>query len=650
MKSMHLKITIMIIVAVLISLGLLLMISYSRARDTMASQLEDSYSVQAEKYAQELTALLNSQATIVDTLAVEISLNGIYEQDYNTFHSYLSESFSRLNTGYMYDIYFTYPDNSMACATDFIPDGSVDYAHKRDWFTVAAETGELYYSTPYKDSDSGYSIITISKAVYKDGTLRGILAADFFVSTLIDIVGGADVAANGYAFLVDQNMGMIVHPYEAYAYDDTPVNALAIPDSPYADVVDKIRSDSRETVYLKDYDGVTRGIVIARMQNTGWHVGIATDRNELLRSVSGLIRGFLIAASVAVVIGIFISAFLARILNKLNIQLRKQDSIQRAKITNMNVTRSLAAAIDAKDRYTSGHSHRVAGYAVELARRMGKSEEEQQIVFYAGILHDIGKISVPEEVINKPGKLTKEEFEQIKIHTVSGYHILRGIHEDERVGFGAKYHHERYDGGGYPNGLAGKDIPEIARIIAVADAYDAMTSDRSYRKALPQHAVRDEFIHGKGSQFDPDIADIMIQIIDEDKEYELRQKETEVKYILAVGADMTVLPMLEQELGGKEVKVIGSQTKKEALEIIDNTDVSLVIMSLQMPDTDGFALYSEIRAKRPVPAIMMTADTDKEIIRRVVESGIDDYITEPIDRAVLRETVHSILQRKRSEL
>lgn len=650
MKSMHLKITIMIIVAVLISLGLLLMISYSRARDTMASQLEDSYSVQAEKYAQELTALLNSQATIVDTLAVEISLNGIYEQDYNTFHSYLSESFSRLNTGYMYDIYFTYPDNSMACATDFIPDGSVDYAHKRDWFTVAAETGELYYSTPYKDSDSGYSIITISKAVYKDGALRGILAADFFVSTLIDIVGGADVAANGYAFLVDQNMGMIVHPYEAYAYDDTPVNALAIPDSPYADVVDKIRSDSRETVYLKDYDGVTRGIVIARMQNTGWHVGIATDRNELLRSVSGLIRGFLIAASVAVVIGIFISAFLARILNKLNIQLRKQDSIQRAKITNMNVTRSLAAAIDAKDRYTSGHSHRVAGYAVELARRMGKSEEEQQIVFYAGILHDIGKISVPEEVINKPGKLTKEEFEQIKIHTVSGYHILRGIHEDERVGFGAKYHHERYDGGGYPNGLAGKDIPEIARIIAVADAYDAMTSDRSYRKALPQHAVRDEFIHGKGSQFDPDIADIMIQIIDEDKEYELRQKETEVKYILAVGADMTVLPMLEQELGGKEVKVIGSQTKKEALEIIDNTDVSLVIMSLQMPDTDGFALYSEIRAKRPVPAIMMTADTDKEIIRRVVESGIDDYITEPIDRAVLRETVHSILQRKRSEL
>ena len=122
MKNMHLRITIMIVLALLISLGLLLMISYSRARDTMASQLEDSYSVQAQKYAQELTALLNSQATIVRTQAVEITLSGIYEQDYETFHNCLSESFTRLNTdGYMYDIYFTYPDNSMACASDFIP-------------------------------------------------------------------------------------------------------------------------------------------------------------------------------------------------------------------------------------------------------------------------------------------------------------------------------------------------------------------------------------------------------------------------------------------------------------------------------------------------------------------------------------------------
>ncbi len=650
MKSMHLKITIMIAVVVLISSGLLLMISYGRAKDTMASELEASYSVQAEKYAQELTALLNTQATIVETLSVEISMNGVYEKDYNAFHAYLAESFEHLNTGYMYDIYFTYPDNSMACATDFIPDGSMDYAHERDWFTVAAETKELYYSTPYKDSDSGYSIITISKAVYKDEELQGILAADFFVSTLIDIVGNADVAANGYAFLVDQNMGMIVHPYEAYTYDDTPIHALAIPDSPYAEVVDKILSDSKETVYLKDYDGVTRGIVIARMNNTGWHVGIATDRNELLRSVSGLIRGFVIAAFIAVIFGILISAFLARILNKLNIQLRKQDSIKRAKITNMNVTRSLATTIDAKDRYTSGHSHRVAGYAVELARRMGKSEEEQQIVYYAGVLHDIGKIRVSEEVINKPGKLTEDEFEQIKIHTISGYHILRGIHEDDRVRYGAKYHHERYDGNGYPNGLKGQDIPEIARIIAVADSYDAMTSDRSYRSALPQGVVREEFLQGKGSQFDPEIADIMIQIIDEDKQYKFRQIDAGVKNVLLASADEAVIAQMTQILSDMEVNVICSQTGDEALEIIDKTEISLVIMDLKLPDTDGFTLYQNIQAKKATPAILLTGDKNKEIIQRVEDLGIEDYITEPIDKAIIKETVHSILQRNQSGL
>ncbi len=146
---------------------------------------------------------------------------------------------------------------------------------------------------------------------------------------------------------------------------------------------------------------------------------------------------------------------------------------------------SLANAIDAKDRYTSGHSQRVANYAVMIAERMGKDDDYLQVVYYAGLLHDVGKIRIPEGVINKPGKLTDDEFDSIRIHSVSGFHILRDIHNDERIAYGAKYHHERYDGTGYPNGLEGDNIPEIARIIAVADAYDAMASERSYRKVLP---------------------------------------------------------------------------------------------------------------------------------------------------------------------
>ena len=131
-----------------------------------------------------------------------------------------------------------------------------------------------------------------------------------------------------------------------------------------------------------------------------------------------------------------------------------------------------------------------------------------------------------------------EEYDLIKIHPVTGYHILKDISDHYDMATAAKYHHERYDGKGYPNGLLGENIPEMARILAVADSYDAMTSNRSYRKGLPQSVVRSEIEKGKGTQFDPDIADIMLQIIDEDKEYTLRQIERSEYKILIVGEDL----------------------------------------------------------------------------------------------------------------
>ncbi|MCR5694469.1 MAG: HD domain-containing protein [Clostridia bacterium] len=652
MKSFRLKMTIMIALAVLVITGLLSVISYVRARNTMASQLEENYSVVADKYAQELTAWLNSQGTVIDTLAVEITMSRIYESGYDAFHSYLEKYLAAINTnGYMYDIYFTYPDNSMACASDFTPDPEMDYVNVRDWYKIPAKTGQLFYSTPYRDSDSGYSIITISKAVYKDGVLQGIIAVDIFVNTVIDIVSGADVAGNGYAFLVDQNMGMIVHPYAAYVYDDTPIGIMDIPDSPYADIVANIISDSKGTVYLKDYDGVMRGIVISKMENTGWHVGIATDRDELLKSVSGLLRGFLIAAVVAVLIGLCIAVFMANMLNKLNIQLREQENLKRAKITNMNVTRSLASTIDAKDRYTSGHSQRVAEYAVEIARRLKKSEEEQQMVYYSGILHDVGKIRVPEDVINKPGKLTAEEFDQIRIHPTSGYHILRDIHEDKRVCYGAKYHHERYDGKGYPNGLKGNAIPEIARIIAVADAYDAMTSDRSYREALPQEVVREEILKGRGTQFDPRIADIMLEMIADDKDYSLRQKEEKIHSVLVVDNDETVISTLKSFMSDvNELEIIGVSGTEEALNLLAENEFSLAVIDLRMAETEGSAMLRTVRSEKDIPVILMTDDRDPETIGRVMEMDVDDYLTKPLNGSITKETIHSILHRSRQKL
>lgn len=186
---------------------------------------------------------------------------------------------------------------------------------------------------------------------------------------------------------------------------------------------------------------------------------------------------------------------------------------------------TLARTIDAKDKYTQGHSFRVAKYSRMIAEKLGKDEQSQTEIYFMGLLHDIGKIGIRDDIINKPGKLTDEEFDIIKSHPTIGYDILTSMTEISNIQYGARWHHERYDGKGYPDGKAGEDIPEYARIIAVADSYDAMTSKRSYRNPLSQTIVRDELIQGKGTQFDPILADIMIQIIDEDKDFELRQTD-----------------------------------------------------------------------------------------------------------------------------
>jgi len=205
---------------------------------------------------------------------------------------------------------------------------------------------------------------------------------------------------------------------------------------------------------------------------------------------------------------------------KINILNREKEKL---KILYSEITQAFTSTIDAKDKYTRGHSNRVAQYSKMIAQRMGKTEEEQEQIYMTAILHDIGKIGIPDSIINKPGKLTDEEYKIIKQHATIGSEILSGITTIKEIYKGARWHHERFDGSGYPDGLKGYDIPEEARIIGVADAYDAMTSNRSYRNLLPQDVVRNEILKGKGVQFDPEIADIMISIINEDTDFKLHE-------------------------------------------------------------------------------------------------------------------------------
>ena len=173
--------------------------------------------------------------------------------------------------------------------------------------------------------------------------------------------------------------------------------------------------------------------------------------------------------------------------------------------------------IDAKDPYTNGHSIRVAKYTKRIAERLGYRDEELERIYYVALLHDCGKIGVPDKILGKPDRLTDEEFQIIKSHTVRGGEIMSHFKSLENAGEGALYHHERYDGKGYPEGKSGEDIPFIARIICVADSYDAMNTNRVYRNKLSKERIIDELEKCKGKQFDPKIADIMISLIENDE-------------------------------------------------------------------------------------------------------------------------------------
>lgn len=180
----------------------------------------------------------------------------------------------------------------------------------------------------------------------------------------------------------------------------------------------------------------------------------------------------------------------------------------------LRTIRTVAGTIDAKDEYTGGHSTRVAEYAVRLARALGKTEEECRNIHYIGLMHDIGKIGVPDVILNKNGKLVQDEYSLMRLHTTIGCEIIGDIDTVPGLREGVLYHHEWYNGKGYPVGLKGKEIPEIARILCLADSYDAMTSNRVYRRRLSDEEVRKEIERCSGTQFDPDLAKIFISLLD----------------------------------------------------------------------------------------------------------------------------------------
>lgn len=248
---------------------------------------------------------------------------------------------------------------------------------------------------------------------------------------------------------------------------------------------------------------------------------------------------------------------------------------------SFEIIATIASMIEAKDRYTKGHSIRVAEYSAMLAQELGWDEEKVKNLKYIALLHDIGKVGIPDRVLNKPGKLTDNEFNIIKSHTTIGGNILKDIETISYVDAGAKYHHERYEGGGYPSGIGGKNIPAVARIISIADAYDAMNSKRIYRDVLPKDIIRRELVNGKGTQFDPEYLDLFLKLYDEDKLY--------------------VAPEVEEE---KEKTITG-----EGSQLIQQIMKSIEEEARKAGDTDYLTgLLSRRKGESRISAAMMDAD------------------------------------------
>ena len=514
-----------------------------------------------------------------------------------------------------------------------------DYDPKtRDWYIAAINAGgKTTIVAPYLDAQTHTIMISIS-CLLSDG--KSVLSLDIALNEVQRITESMTINDMGYGFIIDKTGLVVAHVDKNEKGKLYPVN------DEQKSMLDEIFKNEQNH-FSRTIDRM-RCTVFSSLVADDWYVVIVVDNSKLLMDLRNqLIVCTMVSVLVFVVIILYLIVF-AR--NIIRVQRKEKESRKKLDQVNMNIIRSLAYTIDAKDRYTSGHSQRVAEYSLAIAKKMGKDEDDQKIIYYAGLLHDVGKIRIPEALINKPGKLTDEEFDQIRIHTVSGYHILKDIHDDERIGYGAKYHHERYDGTGYPNGLVGENIPEIARIIGVADAYDAMASNRSYRKALAQDVVRSEIERGKGKQFDPKIADVMLEMIDEDRNYRMQQTERETKDILVIDDELMNIKMVERILKDTpKIHVLRAMNKEQTFDILGKNEIDLILLDLKMPDIDGFELFKMIREKYKIPVVLMTSDKSIDTIHMISELNIDDYMTKPLNPFITKELVYGILNGKKDE-
>ena len=295
-------------------------------------------------------------------------------------------------------------------------------------------------------------------------------------------------------------------------------------------------------------------------------------------------------------LGCFLAANIYDNIYKTNMEYTQAINLQNQQMREMTMQTimTIANTIDAKDEYTRGHSRRVAEYAAAIARELGYDDKQVSDIRFIGLLHDIGKIGVPDSVLNKPGRLSDEEYRLMKDHTVIGAEILKDISMVMDLNTGAKYHHEHYDGTGYPEGLKGEEIPAVARMIGVADAYDAMSSNRVYRKHLEPEKVMQELKKGCGKQFDPEACNAIIRLIEEKRlpvidmedSHEVKQASQILSRVIDKAEELAVEDLHLDELTGTFRRAQGKYVIQEQINTYGKGSIFIV-------DLDGFRKVNE---------------------------------------------------------
>lgn len=409
--------------------------------------------------------------------------------------------------------------------------------------------GESYIGDTYIAQDIPDPLLAVYLPIKNEaGQIINVLKADISLKEISISVERVDIRKDGFGYLVNRKGQLISHRNKEKVKLQENMSDV--------EIVGKYLAIGKTggAVPFRDKDGREMLGAYASVRNLGWGVIVQEPKSDAYLSVKLMTRTttmwgiltIIIVSIMAVVFSNRISIPIQRLVES-TLSIAKGNFKEKINITSKNeigqlahtfnymaekldeysqdmrelfvsTIKSLAAAIDTKDPYTHGHSERVASIAAIIARELDLPPQEVERVYIAALLHDVGKIGIDDHLLKKGTGITEEEYNNIiKQHPILGASIMAPIKQLQKIIPGAKYHHERYDGKGYPEGLAGKDIPLVARIIALADTYDAMTSERPYQKAMNQLSVIGKIKEWSGSRFDPDIVTAFISAIEKER-------------------------------------------------------------------------------------------------------------------------------------